>query len=245
MKTTSLRFRAFTLIELLVVIAIIAILAAILFPVFARARENARRSSCQSNLKQIGLGAMQYSQDYDERYAPAQTCTIPGGRIDQCASGAAILWPQLLQPYLKNTQIFQCPSDTNTTAISTWAMSAPPAPYIAPVHTSYLASNQIMNLSVALATVSSPAATVLMCDGAVQGNASAPYTTTTQKNTAWILEGPQNAAVQGADLNWGAPNARHLDTGVVAFADGHVKSLRTSSWYYTNTPWLDPAKGGS
>src|SRR5471032_187855 len=62
------KFKGFTLIELLVVIAIIAILAAILFPVFARARENARRASCQSNLKQIGLGFQQYSQDYDERF---------------------------------------------------------------------------------------------------------------------------------------------------------------------------------
>src|SRR5687767_10691477 len=65
-RSTTTRKTAFTLIELLVVIAIIALLAAILFPVFARARENARRAGCQSNLKQIGLGIMQYSQDYDE-----------------------------------------------------------------------------------------------------------------------------------------------------------------------------------
>ena len=67
---TSAKQKAFTLIELLVVIAIIAILAAILFPVFARARENARRTSCLSNMKQIGLGALQYSQDYDEKWMP-------------------------------------------------------------------------------------------------------------------------------------------------------------------------------
>ena len=89
---------AFTLIELLVVIAIIAILAAILFPVFARARENARRSSCQSNLKQIALGVKQYIQDYDEKYP----------NIDTTSDG----WALTTQPYLKSEQIFQCPSDT-------------------------------------------------------------------------------------------------------------------------------------
>src|SRR5687767_6194063 len=67
-RNVPFRKSGFTLIELLVVIAIIAILAAILFPVFARARENARRASCQSNLKQVGLGFVQYTQDYDERY---------------------------------------------------------------------------------------------------------------------------------------------------------------------------------
>src|SRR4051812_18788683 len=82
--------RGFTLIELLVVIAIIAILAAILFPVFARARENARRAACQSNLKQIMLGIAQYNQDYDERY--------PLGSIVVGAS--FVVWPQLIQPYL-------------------------------------------------------------------------------------------------------------------------------------------------
>ncbi|RYG69525.1 DUF1559 domain-containing protein [bacterium] len=95
----------FTLIELLVVIAIIAILAAILFPVFGRARENARRSSCQSNLKQIGLGIMQYSQDYDER--------MPSGRMSlNNADNVGGHWQVLMQPYVKSYQVFRCPSNT-------------------------------------------------------------------------------------------------------------------------------------
>ena len=89
--------KAFTLIELLVVIAIIAILAAILFPVFARARENARRTSCLSNLKQIGLATMQYLQDYDERYMVVNHNT-------------GYHWFDPLQPYIKSEQVFRCPS---------------------------------------------------------------------------------------------------------------------------------------
>ena len=100
------RRRAFTLIELLVVIAIIALLAAILFPVFARARENARKSSCLNNLKQVGLGMMQYMQDYDETVMPhwIGSPTYPGTHR----------WMDLLGPYIKNNQIFICPSQANT-----------------------------------------------------------------------------------------------------------------------------------
>ena len=98
----------FTLIEILVVIAILAILAAILFPVFARARENARRSSCQSNLRQIGLGLLQYSQDYDEKLVRAHY----GGNGASDPS-AKYKWMDAAFPYLKSVQIFDCPSHTH------------------------------------------------------------------------------------------------------------------------------------
>ena len=97
----------FTLIELLVVIATISIIAAILFPVFAKARENGRRAACSSNMKQIMLGLFQYAQDNDERLPMAFTHALglPGAATDR------IIWCQSLQPYIKSTRVFVCPSD--------------------------------------------------------------------------------------------------------------------------------------
>lgn len=103
---------AFTLIELLVVIAIIAILAAILFPVFAQAREKARQAACMSNLKQISYGILMYIQDFDEVMVPVDA----GGGSNVAGWGTGEpdkVWPQLIQPYTKNWGIFKCPSDPN------------------------------------------------------------------------------------------------------------------------------------
>lgn len=94
--------RGFTLIELLVVIAIIAILAAILFPVFSSARESARKAACQSNIKQIGTALMMYAQDWDEKFPP--------NRNWNSVTGRHITWRYAIMPYLKNRQIWVCPS---------------------------------------------------------------------------------------------------------------------------------------
>jgi len=106
----NLKARGFTLIELLVVIAIIAILAAILFPVFAQARESARSTSCLSNMKQLGLSLRMYGQDYDETY-PNIRILSPGGSLN-----LGLCWKNVVQPYIKNKDLFRCPSNPYSVA---------------------------------------------------------------------------------------------------------------------------------
>ena len=140
--------RGFTLIELLVVIAIIAILAAILFPVFQKVRENARRTACLSNLKQIGLAFMQYNQDNDELFTGS----------DSYGQG----WAGKIYPYVKSTAVFACPDDNRTT----------PDSVNAPNEVSYVANNlvldtkgQQMGSPASLALLTSPSTTVLLYEG--------------------------------------------------------------------------------
>jgi prepilin-type N-terminal cleavage/methylation domain-containing protein/prepilin-type processing-associated H-X9-DG protein len=109
--------RGFTLIELLVVIGIIAILAAILFPVFAQAREKSRQASCQSNLKQIGLALHMYAQDYDDTFAPAW---VNSGRP---SPGTVVYWQTFVQSYIKNRPVTLCPTYRNNYGFPSWFSS--------------------------------------------------------------------------------------------------------------------------
>jgi prepilin-type N-terminal cleavage/methylation domain-containing protein len=151
----------FTLIELLVVIAIIAILAAILFPVFAKARENARRAACMSNLKQIGIGTMQYIQDSDERFppyvelndtqatanpfgaTPAEKYVVAGG--NSLSKGHWHTWMDFIYPYIKSVQVFDCPSRqfpwTNADAVAYYSANAPEQVYNGGIYWPHYAYN--------------------------------------------------------------------------------------------------------
>jgi prepilin-type N-terminal cleavage/methylation domain-containing protein/prepilin-type processing-associated H-X9-DG protein len=184
--------KAFTLIELLVVIAIIAILASILFPVFARARENARRSSCLSNQKQLGLAFMQYSQDYDEKY-PMMYHTP-----------SFLLWPTIIFPYVKSTQVFDCPSNTKK-----WDGTAGNGD-VSYGYNVWLIEQAFSNQGMAINAIGKPAETLLLVDG--------PGVQAVPNGSAWPYAGP---------LAW--PNYRHLETAAVLFADGHVKAMRESN----------------
>jgi prepilin-type N-terminal cleavage/methylation domain-containing protein len=142
----SAKRRAFTLIELLVVIAIIAILAAILFPVFAKAREKARQTSCASNERQLGLALLQYIQDYDEN--------LPCG--DTAAQNTG--WDSQIYPFVKSTGIFTCPSDTTVPPGSNIVLS-----YACNLSTSYSAIPSL-SVSSAYTKFASPSRTVLLLE---------------------------------------------------------------------------------
>ena len=234
-KTNIQRGSAFTLIELLVVIAILAILAAILFPVFARARENARRSSCQSNLKQISLGVIQYTQDYDERY--------PSALSNLLNQGGPFGWADAIQPYTKSDQILQCPSETHRGSLSpNPATGATQVGYTDYMYNGALSWNGVTapatidyTRGINQAALLNSSLTVMLLEGPGDG----PRTSASRSNGCGNADGtgantpnfgnctaaPVSEFAKVGGMGGVGEHARHLDGQNIAFADGHVK------WY--------------
>ena len=212
----------FTLIELLVVIAIIALLAAILFPVFARARENARKTSCLNNMKQIALGWAQYSQDYDELIVPLANDVPPGP--SPYVSAAYSWWPVLLAPYTKSKQVYICPSATPTTSLS-----------IGYSHPTIGKWNIGSANSVALADFAYPAQTLIFADsGGVSNPTADPDEWKPVASSPTLLfRTPDNVPFYTNANSEHAYN-RHMDMCNMGFADGHAKTMRVSAigWQY-------------
>ena len=238
-----------------------------MFPVFGRARENARRSSCQSNLKQIGLGIMQYAQDFDEVMVPVwlDGACDPGfgweatntAAAKNCASGN-YKWMDLLQPYVKSEQIFNCPS-----APTSGSSKVPPYTYYSGVnYGSYAAnlgnyaSNDNVNppfslisgiagnsVPIKLAKMQVPATTVMVTDSRGQSYSSGPSCVMawwgsmgSDKNKFDFNDIGQDATAPWM-RTWGFTGSnptgtiaeRHLETINVLWCDGHVKAVKLSA----------------
>lgn len=248
-RTTSKRSSGFTLIELLVVIAIIAILAAILFPVFAQAREKARQSTCMSNLKQIGLATMQYIQDYDETYPRLRIVPPPAPR----QSWAPYTWQDAVGPYVKNGTIEVTWASTNNTPVvltsgGIWLCPTQPD---SNARTVYGGNDTIFTEQnygngsgpvpvVTMAQLGRVADLVLISenneidqwDGI--GDPRLTGDAYWQCGTTWQCSGPNSSAQWDKDMvgnetdvwRW-AQTTRYRHSGVAnfAFADGHVKAI--------------------
>lgn len=216
--------RAFTLIELLVVIGIIALLAAILFPVFNRARENARRSSCGSNLKQIGMGVMQYLQDNDEKY-PVQASAAPepyASFLGQPVTATNQNWIVSIYPYVKSWQLFKCPSAIPYKRTGGGTAGNPTGNS----NTNYVINGVVAQISTTggriMPVIPKPSETIMLQE--------------MYNSYSYALIRPNRPSGVSYYQYWNydgttdpGTNDIHFEGGNLAFADGHVKWARQSS----------------
>ena len=203
--------KAFSLIELLIVLAIVGGIAALLFPLFSKVRDNARRASCQANLKQVGLGFMQYCRDYDEKM-PRHFFNSDGAPGYSPASDQG--WMQVLQPYIKSVGVFQCPSEGN------------PLPNVLGTKGS---SDYWLNFAASginLSLVSNSSRTVFVGEGDDLTAGSAGF----HSSLGFVpfvgdFHSWDGEIFDASGKTWGHGAKRHLSGSNFLFFDGHVKWL--------------------
>lgn len=236
------RPRAFTLIELLVVIAIIAILAAILFPVFAQAREKARQAACLSNVSQLGKAYMMYLQDNDEAFPPHVTeRTAPVGTPDTAADRAPFTYKTKLDPYVKSQQVYKCSSAPD------WPDPAPGRWYTTDYGNNHNESNLTnasqrqfyinnpdfgFNENTPLASISSPARFIVLGDA---GRASGLPSRGGMYPQPWAFDD----AAQPDSTQQARFLGRHSKGGNLVYGDGHAKWVRPEQTWrsLTDNDW--------
>jgi prepilin-type N-terminal cleavage/methylation domain-containing protein/prepilin-type processing-associated H-X9-DG protein len=234
------RDRGFTLIELLVVIAIIAILAAILFPVFAQARDKARQSTCLSNIKQLSLGVQMYAQDYDETllfYPGSRNCSWRYICSTPAQPRDYLNWWDVVLPYTKNNQIFDCPSAAavSTAALRFWGIrnvaigyNMSPSAGFSLVKDTPVDALRSLYPGVKLAEVTRPADTIALGEAGHNWNPRATASAFNSKDNRSPSLSWSPRIESGSE--WG-PEPRHGGGANIGFVDGHAKWMKLERFY--------------